>query len=65
MQDGAALIKELERMLLLEGVREFVLSTIAAFLSAVGDQWAQGKLQIYQEHFVTRQLMRFLDSNIS
>lgn len=65
LQDGVTLIKELERMLLLQGLREFVLSTIAPFLSAVGDQWAQGKLQIYQEHFVTRQLMRFLDSNMS
>lgn len=64
-QDGIAFFQELERLLLLQGLREFVLSSIAPFLCAVGERWGQGRIQIYQEHFITRQLTRFLDSNIN
>ena len=64
-QDGAALTRELERLVLRQGLRDFVLKTVAPFLRAIGERWANGDMQIYQEHFVTRQLSRFLDATMN
>ena len=47
------------------GMKKFVLETVIPLLQAVGDRWISGKLQIFQEHFLTEQLIRFLNAEIA
>ena len=47
-----------------QGMREFILRTLVPLLTAVGEYWAGGKLQIFQEHFLSQQLIRFLNTEI-
>jgi methanogenic corrinoid protein MtbC1 len=47
------------------GMREFVLETVIPLLQAVGELWISGKLQIFQEHFLSQQLIRFLNTEIA
>lgn len=47
-----------------QGMKRFILDTVAPLLKSVGDLWAAGLIQIYQEHFVSQQLMRFLNAEI-
>jgi len=47
------------------GMREFVLETVVPLLQAVGELWISGKLQIFQEHFLSEQLNRFLNAEIA
>ncbi len=46
------------------GMQEFILKTVVPLLNSVGEHWAGGKLQIYQEHFLSQQLIRFLNAEI-
>ena len=46
------------------GMRNFILDTVAPLLNAVGEYWAGGRLQIFQEHFLSQQLIRFLNTEI-
>ena len=48
-----------------QGMDRFVLHTVVPCLSAVGEMWAGGRLQIYQEHFLSNQLIQFLNTEIS
>jgi methanogenic corrinoid protein MtbC1 len=48
-----------------QGMQAFILKTIVPLLKVVGERWAGGKLQIYQEHFLSQQLIRFLNSEIA
>lgn len=48
-----------------QGMDRFVLDTVVPCLSAVGEMWAGGRLQIYQEHFLSNQLIQFLNTEIS
>ena len=48
-----------------QGMQAFILKTVAPLLNAVGERWAGGKLQIYQEHFLSQQLIRFLNAEIA
>ena len=48
-----------------QGMRSFVLETVAPLLTVVGDYWAGGRLQIFQEHFLSQQLIRFLNAEIA
>jgi DNA-binding transcriptional MerR regulator len=48
-----------------QGMQAFILETVVPLLSVVGQQWAGGKLQIYQEHFLSQQLIRFLNAEIA
>ncbi len=47
------------------GMQGFILNTVAPLLNTVGEFWAHGKLQIYQEHFLSQQLIRFLNTEIA
>ena len=47
-----------------QGMREFILETVAPLLVTVGEYWAGGRLQIFQEHFLSQQLIRFLNVEI-
>lgn len=57
--------EQLEGLLALQGLRGFVLSTVAPLLQAVGENWARGQLDIYEEHFVSQLLIRFLTTEIA
>ena len=48
-----------------QGMDRFVLRTVVPTLKAVGEMWAGGRLQIYQEHFLSNQLVQFLNTEIS
>ena len=45
------------------GLRQFILKRIIPFISKIGCAWHEGKLQIFQEHFVTRLLSQFLEEH--
>jgi DNA-binding transcriptional MerR regulator/methylmalonyl-CoA mutase cobalamin-binding subunit len=48
-----------------QGMQAFILDTVDPLLNAVGEYWASGRLEIYQEHFFSVQLIRFLNIEIS
>lgn len=48
-----------------QGMEKFILKTVVPLLAAVGERWAGGSLQIYQEHFLSTQLIQFLNSEIA
>ena len=48
-----------------QGMREFVLETVIPLLQAVGELWISGRLQVFQEHFLSQQLIRFLNTEIA
>jgi hypothetical protein len=63
--DISALIAALERALTRDGLRSFVLDTFAPLTTAVGELWAGGKLQVFEEHLCTRHLVHFLEVAMS
>ncbi|MBW9271484.1 MAG: MerR family transcriptional regulator, partial [Candidatus Thiodiazotropha sp. (ex. Lucinisca nassula)] len=63
--DIPALNTALEQALAREGLSSFVLDTFAPLTKAVGELWAAGRLQIFEEHLLTRHLVRFLDVAMS
>ncbi len=48
-----------------QGMQEFILHTVAPLLKATGEDWARGRLQIFQEHLLAEQLRRFLKAQIA
>lgn len=46
------------------GMHGFILHSVAPLLRTVGELWGSGKLFIYQEHFLSQQLIRFLNVEI-
>jgi len=48
-----------------QGMQDFVLKTVVPLLNTVGESWAGGRLQIFQEHFLSQQLIRFLNTEIA
>jgi DNA-binding transcriptional MerR regulator len=42
-----------------------LLESLLQKLNTVGEFWARGKLQIFQEHFLSQQLIRFLNTEIA
>ena len=63
--DIAALAAALEQALTRDGLRAFVLNTFAPLTTTVGELWAGGQLQIFEEHLLTRHLVHFLDVAMS
>ena len=59
--DAGGLAAALDKALARDGLRAFVLDTFAPLSGAVGELWAGGKLQIFEEHLLTRHLVQFLD----
>lgn len=47
------------------GMQDFILQLLVPVLGRVGDLWAAGSLHIYQEHFLSAHISRFLDSQIA
>jgi DNA-binding transcriptional MerR regulator len=48
-----------------QGMEDFILKTVVPLLLMVGERWAAGNLQIFQEHFLSQQLIRFLNTEIT
>jgi DNA-binding transcriptional MerR regulator len=48
-----------------QGMKEFINTTVVPLLYTVGDLWVSGELQIFQEHFLSEQLKRFLNTEIA
>ena len=48
-----------------QGMKGFILGTVVPLLKAVGELWVGGKLQVFQEHFLSEQLIRFLNTEIA
>jgi len=55
----------LEEALIRQGLKAFIMETVAPLIYHVGEKWAIGDINVFEEHFVTRQLTLFLDSIIS
>ncbi len=63
--DITALTDALEQALARDGLRWFVLNTFAPLTTAIGELWAGGQLQVFEEHLLTRHLVHFLDVAMS
>ena len=48
-----------------QGLRRFVVDTVSPLLTRVGQLWAAARLQVYQEHFLSERLIRFLNTEIA
>ena len=48
-----------------QGMQAFITATVVPLLCRVGELWIEGKLQVFQEHFLSEQLIRFLNTEIS
>ena len=59
--DITALTVALEQALARDGLRAFVLHTFAPLSSAIGELWAGGELEVFEEHLLTRHMVHFLD----
>jgi len=55
----------LEQAALREGLYAFVTATAAPLTSQVGEAWARGELQVYEEHLFSEQLQAVLRSAIA
>jgi DNA-binding transcriptional MerR regulator len=64
-EDAELLESLLQRQYRQQGMQEFILNTVVPLLNTVGELWARGKLQIFQEHFLSQQLIRFLNTEIA
>jgi DNA-binding transcriptional MerR regulator len=58
--DLVGLRRRLQRLLLEQGLRQFVLDTVAPFTYAVGEAWSRGELEIYEEHLYTEVIQGML-----
>lgn len=57
--------QQLHQLYRQQGMTGFILHTVAPLLNTVGEQWAGGRLQIFHEHFLSQQLVRFLNHEIA
>jgi DNA-binding transcriptional MerR regulator len=58
--DLVGLRHRLQRLLLEQGLREFVLDTVAPFTYVVGEAWSRGELEVYEEHLYTEVIQGML-----
>jgi len=63
--DAANIETLLQQQYQQQGMKKFINTTLAPLLNMVGDLWASGELQVFQEHFLSEQLKRFLNSEIA
>ena len=62
--DGDRVESIFNQLLEQQGMQGFILETAVPLLNTVGEYWADGKLQIFQEHFLSQHLIRFLGAKI-
>ena len=60
-----ALQHSLRTRLVRDGLERFVLDTAAPLVEAIGEGWARGELEIFEEHLATEQLQRVLREAVS
>lgn len=63
--DGTELEAALSIIYQQQGMQIFITETIVPLLYTVGERWAIGKLQVFEEHLLSEVLTRFLNSEIS
>ena len=64
--EDASKVEQLLRVQLeQDGMKAFILHLVSPLITRVGELWMIGQLQIYQEHYLSQQLIRFLNSEIS
>ena len=63
--DGTELETALSVIYQQQGMQIFITETIVPLLYTVGERWAMGKLQVFEEHLLSEVLTRFLNSEIS
>mgnify|MGYP001819667709 FL=1 len=63
--DGSELEATLTHIYQQQGMEVFITETVIPLLYTVGERWAKGKLQIFEEHLMSEVLTRFLNSEIS
>jgi len=63
--DGVTLEAELLLIYQRQGMQTFITETVAPLLNAVGERWAKGDLQIFEEHRLSQVLARFLSREIT
>jgi methanogenic corrinoid protein MtbC1 len=63
--DGASVERLFQQQYRKQGMQGFVLETAVPLLNEVGELWMAGQLQVFQEHFLSQQLIRFLNAEIA
>lgn len=63
--DAAAYLQALQQRLAREGLRQFVLDTVAPLGASVGEAWELGRLQVFEEHLFTELTVRTLRQAIA
>lgn len=63
--DGVTLEAELLAIYQQQGMEAFITDTVVPLLAAVGERWAKGGLQIFEEHLLSQVLTRFLNKESS
>ena len=63
--DDTGLRQDLRTRVLRDGLRQFVCSTAAVMLERVGDGWARGELEVFEEHHFSAQLDTVLRETIT
>ena len=63
--DSSELEDRLSALYQQQGMEQFITETVIPLLYTVGERWAKGKLQIFEEHLLSEVLTRFLNSEIS
>jgi len=63
-EDAVKLDSELSISYQQQGMETFITKTVIPMLRTVGERWAIGRLEIYEEHLLSEVLTRFLNSEI-
>ncbi len=63
-EDVVKLDSELSASYQQQGMETFITQTVIPLLRMVGERWAMGRLEIYEEHLLSEVLTRFLNSEI-
>ena len=63
--DAAAYLQAIQQRLARQGLRQFVLDTVAPLTVQIGSAWQQGRLQVFEEHLFTESTARVLRQAIA
>jgi DNA-binding transcriptional MerR regulator/methylmalonyl-CoA mutase cobalamin-binding subunit len=63
--DAAAYLQAMQQRLARQGLRRFVLDTVAPLTVHIGSAWQQGRLQVFEEHLFTELTARVLRQAIA
>ena len=63
--DGSAYLQAMQQRLARQGLRQFVLDTVAPLTVQIGFAWQQGRLQVFEEHLFTESTARVLRQAIA